>query len=226
MNDIKRGEIFYIARGGVLCGNEQQADRPAVVVSNDKANENSGAIEVVYLTTQPKVDLPTHTVIRSTGRVSTVLCEQVTTVSTDRVGGYIGQCTEQEMKNIDIALMISLALDGDTKTGKKYQEEFKRQQEEIESLKALNESISRQNEKLSQDNIELMSKLAAPEERETEQKPPQTGSSVESGNRADETVIVKLQTERDTYKGLYENIFERMMSVAAGGMSVGARGAR
>ena len=61
--DIKRGEIFYISRGAVH-GSEQQADRPEVVVSNDQNNENSNTIEVVYLTTQPKTDMPTHCVIR------------------------------------------------------------------------------------------------------------------------------------------------------------------
>ena len=87
MDDIKRGEIFYISRGGggAYCGSEQQADRPAVVVSNDRNNENSTTVEVVYLTTQPKADLPTHAVIRSTGRISTVLCEQVHTVAVERV---------------------------------------------------------------------------------------------------------------------------------------------
>ena len=78
MNNIKRGEMFYISRGGVSYnGSEQHSDRPAVVVSNDKNNENSNVVEVVYMTTQPKTDLPTHVTVRSTGRPSTVLCEQV-----------------------------------------------------------------------------------------------------------------------------------------------------
>ena len=109
MSDIKRGEIFYIKRGGETTrGSEQYSDRPAVIISNDKNNENSRVVEVVYMTTQPKIDLPTHVTVRSTGRVSTVLCEQVYSVSTDRVGQYIGQCSDAEMDNIDIALMISL----------------------------------------------------------------------------------------------------------------------
>lgn len=69
-----------------------------VVVSNDENNKHSGIIEVAYLTTQPKTELPTHVTIRSTGRVSTVLCEQVTSVSVERVNNYIGQVSEQEMK--------------------------------------------------------------------------------------------------------------------------------
>ena len=112
MNDIKRGEMFYISRGGASYnGSEQHADRPAVVVSNNKNNENSNVVEVVYMTTQPKTDLPTHVTIRSTGRISTVLCEQVYSVSTERIGTYIGEATDKEMENIDIALMISLQLD-------------------------------------------------------------------------------------------------------------------
>ena len=69
MDNIKRGEMFYISRGGAsYSGSEQHSDRPAVVVSNDKNNENSNVVEVVYMTTQPKTDLPTHVTVRSTGR--------------------------------------------------------------------------------------------------------------------------------------------------------------
>lgn len=110
-DDVKRGEIYYISRGGYNTGSEQQADRPGVIVSNDKNNKNSQTLEVVYLTTQPKNELPTHCAIRSTGRVSTVLCEQIHTVAVERIGKYIGVCTAQEMQNIDIGLMISIGLD-------------------------------------------------------------------------------------------------------------------
>lgn len=116
-DDVKRGEIYYISRGGYNTGSEQQADRPGVIVSNDKNNKNSQTLEVVYLTTQPKNELPTHCTIRSTGRVSTVLCEQIHTVAVERIGKYIGVCTAQEMQNIDIGLMISIGL-GDARGGR------------------------------------------------------------------------------------------------------------
>lgn len=192
MNEIRRGEIFYIARGGgATNGSEQFADRPAVVVSNDENNKHSGVIEVVYMTTQPKTDLPTHVTVRSTGRLSTVLCEQVSSVSTDRVNNYIGQVSEQEMKNIDIALMISLQLSGGGKTSKQYNETIQKQQEEIEyyrnKIQAMQQSL---------------------EEKETEK--PQ-----EAAGEASETVV-RLETERDTYKALYEQLFERMLNGGTG----------
>ena len=147
MNDIKRGEMFYISRGGASYnGSEQHADRPAVVVSNNKNNENSNVVEVVYMTTQPKTDLPTHVTIRSTGRISTVLCEQVYSVSTERIGTYIGEATDKEMENIDIALMISLQLDNGIKTAKEYYKTIKEQQEEIDSLKKEIEMLQQEHE--------------------------------------------------------------------------------
>lgn len=111
--EIKRGDIRYIESGFPTTGSEQRAGRPAVIVSNDINNKNSATVEVVYLTTQPKRDLLTHTVVRGTGQRSTALCEQITTVSTERIGDYCGRVTDDEMSRIDDAIMISLGLSPD-----------------------------------------------------------------------------------------------------------------
>lgn len=203
MNEIRRGEIFYIARGGASCGSEQYADRPAVVVSNDENNKHSGIIEVVYLTTQPKTELPTHVTIRSTGRVSTVLCEQVTSVSVERVNNYIGQVSEQEMKNIDIALMISLQLDGDSKSHKQYNETIKKQQEEIDSLKREIETLQQECD----DRIAEIEQDAAVYVEENRK--------VDTSRQSED--IIKVQTERDTFKALYEQLFERLLTMGGTG---------
>ena len=109
MSEIKRGEIYYI-ESYYTTGSEQRAGRPAVIVSNERNNEYSSTVEVVYLTTQPKHDLPTHVTVRGTGRESIALCEQITSVSTERVGECCGECNSQELSRIDTALMISLDL--------------------------------------------------------------------------------------------------------------------
>lgn len=108
--DIKHGDIWYIESGYATVGSEQRPGRPAVVVSNDKNNEYSSTLEVIYLTTQPKHDLPTHVTIRSTNRESTALCEQITSVAVERFGDYCGHVTEHEMNRIETALLISLGL--------------------------------------------------------------------------------------------------------------------
>ena len=108
---MKRGEIYFIKSNHNEIGSEQRADRPAVIVSNDKSNEHSETVEIVYLTTKPKTDLPTHVLTRSALSPSTILCESVCTVSKKRVKEWIGTLTDSEMKSVDAALAISLGLD-------------------------------------------------------------------------------------------------------------------
>lgn len=108
--DIHRGEIYYIIRSDTV-GSEMETGRPAVVVSNDYINQNSNVIEVCYLTTQPKKELPTHVVTSVTGRTSTILCEQISNVDIARVGKYITTCTPEEMNAVDKALANSLAIE-------------------------------------------------------------------------------------------------------------------
>lgn len=108
--DIHRGEIYYIIRSDTV-GSEMETGRPAVIVSNDYINQNSNVIEVCYLTTQPKKELPTHVVTAVTGRTSTILCEQISNVDIARVGKYITTCTPEEMIAVDKALANSLAIE-------------------------------------------------------------------------------------------------------------------
>ena len=111
MNEVKRGDIYYIVNNYQEEGSEQRAGRPAVVVSNDKGNQHSNVIEVVYLTTQPKTDLPTHIDIKSANRPSIALCEQISSVSKERLGNYIGSCTKYELDMLAAGMMISLGID-------------------------------------------------------------------------------------------------------------------
>ena len=105
----KRGEIYYISKGNAI-GSEQDAARPGIIVSNDMINRNSGVLEVIYLTTRPKTDLPTHVEVHSTGVKSIALCEQINSVSVTRVGDYVAKASATEMAQIDKALMESLAI--------------------------------------------------------------------------------------------------------------------
>lgn len=107
--DFVRGSIWYV-ESGYSTGSEQRPGRPAIIVSNDVNNKHSSTVEMVYLTTAPKHDLPTHVTIRSTSRVSTAICEQITTVATERIGSYCGTVTDAEMSSIETAMLISLGL--------------------------------------------------------------------------------------------------------------------
>lgn len=107
---MKRGEIYYIYRRDTL-GSEIAKARPAVIISNDTLNATSEVVEVIYLTTQPKKEMPTHVLINATGCPSTALCEQIDTVSVQLIGDYCGLCTEEELRDIDLALLRSLGIE-------------------------------------------------------------------------------------------------------------------
>lgn len=106
---IKRGDIIYVSQGTV-CGSEQSGGRPAVVVSNNMCNRYSSVITVVFLTTRAKKPLPTHVQIRSSGCNSTALCEQVESISKERLRNYVARCTNDEMTEIDKAIAVALGL--------------------------------------------------------------------------------------------------------------------
>ena len=153
--EIKRGQMYYIRKSPMYMneGSEYESGRPGIIVSNDVNNRFSPTVEVVYLTTQPKKDQPTHVIIHSGNRVSTAVCEQVTTVSVERIGDLFGTCSEQEMSMIDIAIAESLGLS-------------------------------------------FLGKPSAPQERKQKQ--------------SDGDKVIKLSTELDLYKTLYNQLLERV----------------
>lgn len=106
--EILRGDIFYITPGPFV-GSEQSSGRPGLIVSNDLSNRHSPNVEVVFLTTRDKPDLSTHVDVICKVQ-STALCENIQTVSKERLGKFVRSCTTSEMKNIDKALCVSLGL--------------------------------------------------------------------------------------------------------------------
>lgn len=109
MIKCKRGNIFMCDLGYGY-QSEQGGRRPCIVMSNDKANTFSPVITVVPLTTKNKKKLPTHCEINATGFKSIALCEQVTSISKDKLLDYIGECNSKELLNINKAIKIQLDL--------------------------------------------------------------------------------------------------------------------
>lgn len=110
--NVKRGDIYWITSNPhrPTTGSVQKPGRPGIIVSNDANNACAYTFEVVYLTGKPKKELPTHCTINSAQRTSIALCEQIQTVSDEQLREYIGHCTDEEMKQIDRGIAISLGL--------------------------------------------------------------------------------------------------------------------
>ena len=109
-DQIRRGDIFWIhaenRNGSLVYG----YGRPAVIVSNDMNNLYSDVVEVVFLTTRIKKPLPTHITVYSSGRRSTALCEQISSISKSELSSYAGHITSMEEEALNRALEVSIGL--------------------------------------------------------------------------------------------------------------------
>lgn len=104
--DVRRGDIWFIDCKDST-GSEQHGVRPAVIVSNDVGNLHSPIVEVVWLTTAKKKELPTHVSINGYG---TALCEQIHTVDKSRLLGFKRELSKKDILRINNALLISLGI--------------------------------------------------------------------------------------------------------------------
>lgn len=96
-------------------GSIQYGYRPVIIVQNDKGNESSPTVIIIPLTGKVKYGQPTHTIIGThTGieRVSTALCEQIQTISMDRLARKIGEINrEEDVRALHRAINAALGMD-------------------------------------------------------------------------------------------------------------------
>ena len=170
--DIRRGDVYYVYKSE-CSGSEQEGGRPAVVVSNNIGNAHAPVVSVVYMTTQVKNDLPTHVKIDINGKESTVLCEQVSTISKNKIGRFITSCTDEEMDAINESLACALGLDLCDDEREKDIESLEKMvaslKEKAESMKQRLSAIAESEaliERLKENNKSLTDELTAAKELE------------------------------------------------------------
>lgn len=113
MKNATRGDVYYADLSPVI-GSEQGGIRPVIIVQNNVGNFYSPTVIVTILTSRHKKKLPTHINI-SSGEAnipsdSIVLLEQLRTIDKFRLKNYLGTISDEKMKQIDNAMLISLGL--------------------------------------------------------------------------------------------------------------------
>lgn len=111
---VKRGDIYYADLSPVI-GSEQGGVRPVIIIQNDIGNKYSPTVIVSAITSQiNKAKLPTHVEISSEdyglNKDSVVLLEQIRTLDKKRLKEKIGHMSDEDMKKVDDALVISIGL--------------------------------------------------------------------------------------------------------------------
>ncbi len=108
-----RGDIWWVDFGTPR-GSEQGGRRPALIVQNDTGNVSSSATIIAAITSKKKRAYPFHVDIsmHESGlpQDSTVLLEQLLTISQDRLVSQAGSLSTAKIREIDTALQVSLGL--------------------------------------------------------------------------------------------------------------------
>lgn len=114
LQDIKRGQIVMLDLPTVS-GSVQNGLRPCVIISNNKANKFSPNVIAVPLTSRNKKDMPTHYALQPSKVnglkvTSTILAEQILTVSKNAIKRVIGVVEDQHIDNVNKIIKESISL--------------------------------------------------------------------------------------------------------------------
>jgi mRNA interferase MazF len=106
---VRRGDVWWVAFDPAL-GGEIRNTRPAVIVSNDDANDRQNRVQVVPLTTRetPVRSWEARVVIGN--RANKAQGDQIRTVAKERLRDRVGHVTPAEMAAIEAAMRIQLDL--------------------------------------------------------------------------------------------------------------------
>ena len=109
-----RGDIYLVDLGTNI-GSEQGGCRPVLLVENDIGNHFGPTLIVAPVSSRywKKSKQPTHTLIEGIQNLSSpsvVLTEQLLTIDKVRVMKYLGKVPEDQMQNVNKAVMVSLGL--------------------------------------------------------------------------------------------------------------------
>lgn len=135
---VYRGEV-YMCNFGIGIGSEMQKLRPCVIIQGNVGNINSSNVIVAPITHTEK-SIPSMAKIETQISLkdgTTILngfsnLSNIQTVSKARLGDFITKLSENDMKNIDSSILVSLGL---MKQFKKLNDKIIKQEKYIEKLK-------------------------------------------------------------------------------------------
>jgi len=106
---MKRGEVWWINFAPSV-GGEIRKMRPAVIVSNNAANQFLNRVQAVPLTSSVGKLYPSETYVTLRGKKAKAMADQLTTVSKKRLMNQAGSVSKTDMDGIERTLIIQLGL--------------------------------------------------------------------------------------------------------------------
>ena len=106
---MKRGEVWWVNFDPSV-GGEIRKKRPAVIISNNAANQFLNRVQVVPLTSSVDKLYPSESYITFRGKKAKAMADQLTTVSKKRLINQAGSISKTELEGIKRAIAIQLDL--------------------------------------------------------------------------------------------------------------------
>ena len=106
---MKRGEVWWVNFDPSV-GGEVRKKKPAVIISNNAANQFLNRVQVVPLTGSVGKLYPSESYITLRGKKTKAMADQLATVSKKRLINQAGSLSKTELEGIERAIMIQLDL--------------------------------------------------------------------------------------------------------------------
>ncbi len=107
---ISRGQIWWVDFSPSAKGSEITKRRPAVIISNDKANQYLNRVQIIPLTSNIEKCYPGEVIIETGSKKSRAMADQIQTFDKGRIVEYSGKVSPEDMKKIETAILIQLGI--------------------------------------------------------------------------------------------------------------------